>query len=1150
MLEVRLLGQFSLRRDGKRLDIPSRPAQSLFAYLILNPGVRYRRERLAGMFWPDSMESSARNNLRQALWRIRSSIEDELHQYVTSDRFHVGRDPEAEIWLDVDTLLEELEENAPADEWVAVYKGELLPGFYDEWIVPERERLRIAFEQRGEQLLTHLERRNLWSDLLDWGENLLAQAGALEPAYRAIMRAHFEMGDSARAVATYQRCVEALANYGVEPAVETKQLLERISRGERELPGAGLLPEGELPAFLKGPLQEERPLFFARGRELSRLSELLETALGGSGRVAFIAGEAGSGKTALLRELTNRAHADHKDLLVARGDCNAVTGPGDPYLPFRDVFGCVMSDIESRWSRGLLTTAEARKSWGALPISARSLLEHGPDLVGSLVSLTWLASVAPLHDSIDEGLKREIERHAKTETFGESRADRLQSGLFDECAEVFAGIAAELPLVIVLDDFQWADLGSLDLLFHLSRRIERLPILVLCAYRPDEVAMGRDGAAHPLAKVMGELKGDFGEIEIDLSMAPRDEDRIFVDALINSEPNELDEAFRSALFEQTGGHPLFTIELLRELEGRGNLVKDSGGRWTQTASLDWGSLPARVEGVIEERVGRLEPRLLEVLNVASVEGETFTAEVVAPVVGVDERVLIRALSQELDKRHRLIVAKGTRRLNGRRLSLYSFRHRLFQRHIYNRLDAAEKTYLHEAIGKSLERLYGEQSGEVAVQLARHFTESGDSVLAIRYLQQAGEQARRVSANAEAVSHLRQGLLLLGDLPKGRIRDEYELALMISLGAALTATKGFAAPEVEAAFDRARKLCGRIGDAPQLFPALWGLWSFHIVRASHSASLELGQQLRKIAGREPGLSLEAHRALGSTLLYMGQIRRARRHLEKGIELYDPRHHSGHTYHYGQNPLVSCMSSLALALWALGHPEPSLESKRRALSFAEAIDHPHSLAYTLVLSSVLHYSRREWSEVLPLAEKAILISDRHGFPLWSAVGRITRGAALSKLGDESGRAVLAEGLEAWQSNGAGLGLPTYLGMLSEAQFDWGNGAAAMETINRALILADATRELIGKPELLRLKGEFFRSESPESADDYFKRSLRSARAQRSNSMELRTLTVLCRNRTERGRRHTYKDALRKVYSRFDPGVQTPDLEEARELLQAGP
>ena len=138
MLEVRLLGQFSLLRDGQPLDIPSRLAQSLFSYLILNPNVSHRRERLAGMFWPDSLESSARNNLRQALWRIRGSIEDEDHQYINADRFHVAIDPDADTWLDVDVLMQELEENAPIDDWVAVYKGELLPGFYDEWVVPER----------------------------------------------------------------------------------------------------------------------------------------------------------------------------------------------------------------------------------------------------------------------------------------------------------------------------------------------------------------------------------------------------------------------------------------------------------------------------------------------------------------------------------------------------------------------------------------------------------------------------------------------------------------------------------------------------------------------------------------------------------------------------------------------------------------------------------------------------------------------------------------------------------------------------------------------------------------------------------------------------------------------------------------------------
>ncbi len=442
MLEVRLLGQFSLQRDGKPLEIPSRPAQSLFSYLILNPEVSHRRERLAGLFWPDSLESSARNNLRQALWRIRKSIEDENHQYITSDRFHVAFDPDSETWLDVDILMQELEENAPVEEWVAVYKGELLPGFYDDWVVAERERVRIAFEQRGEKLLAHLEQRSRWNELLDWGENLIARAGALEPAFRAIMLAYFELGDSAKSVATYQRCVEALEDYGVEPSVETKQLLERISLGKRELLHDAPETEPEPPGFLDVLADRERAPFFSRQKELEKLSQRLKAVLGGTGQVIFIAGEAGSGKTALMREFTSRAHAEYEHLLVARGECNAVTGPGDPYLPFRDVFGCLIGDLESRWSRGALSSSEARRAWETIPLAARALLDQGPDLNGGLVSLAWISSVASLNEAVDDRLRLEIRRHAETEAFGEPSADRFQSGLFDESTAVVGSIAA------------------------------------------------------------------------------------------------------------------------------------------------------------------------------------------------------------------------------------------------------------------------------------------------------------------------------------------------------------------------------------------------------------------------------------------------------------------------------------------------------------------------------------------------------------------------------------------------------------------------------------------------------------------------------------------------------------------------------------
>ena len=339
-------------------------------------------------------------------------------------------------------------------------------------------RMRIAFEQRGEKLRAHLEQHRRWSELLDWGENLNARAGTLEPAFRAIMLAYFELGDSAKSVATYQRCVEALEDYGVEPSVETKQLLERISLGEREpLP---VVPDTspKLPGFLDMLTDREPAPFYSRREELAKLNERLEAALGGMGQVTFISGEAGSGKTALMREFTSRAHTEHERWLVARGECNAVTGPGDPYLPFQDIFGCLIGDLESRWSRGVSSSPEARRTWETLPLSAQALLDQGPDLVGGLVSLAWFNSVASLHEAVDDRLRQEIRRHAETETFGEPSADLLQSGLFDESTAVLSSISAEHPLVLVLDDLQWADLGSLDLLFHLCRRIETLSIFV------------------------------------------------------------------------------------------------------------------------------------------------------------------------------------------------------------------------------------------------------------------------------------------------------------------------------------------------------------------------------------------------------------------------------------------------------------------------------------------------------------------------------------------------------------------------------------------------------------------------------------------------------------------------------------------------
>src|SRR6266511_3130125 len=236
MLEVRLLGKFEIKRDGKPVAISSRPAQSLFAYLILSAGTAHRREKLAGMLWPDSLEETARDNLRHALWRVRKVLpasQKPKIEYFLADDLSISFNASSEYYLDA-AELENLSESASADELTSVlsgYQGELLPGFYDEWVILEREHLSSVFEHKMARLMSLLQNENRWLDILNWGERWIKLGQKPEPAYRALMSAHAAKGDMSKVAATYERCVKSLREFGVEPSGETKELYERLKAG-------------------------------------------------------------------------------------------------------------------------------------------------------------------------------------------------------------------------------------------------------------------------------------------------------------------------------------------------------------------------------------------------------------------------------------------------------------------------------------------------------------------------------------------------------------------------------------------------------------------------------------------------------------------------------------------------------------------------------------------------------------------------------------------------------------------------------------------------------------------------------------------------------------------------------------------------------
>jgi predicted ATPase/DNA-binding SARP family transcriptional activator len=313
MLEVRLLGSFEITYRKEILAIPSRPAQSLFAYLILSAGTSHRREKLAGLLWPDSLEETARDNLRHALWRIRKALPSNLiTEYLLADNLTITFNSSAEYWLDV-TALERVDENASTDELLTIlssYRGELLPGFYDEWVVLEREHLSSIFEHTMGRLLSALKNEKRWLEILDWAERWIKLGQKPEPAFRALMSAHAAMGDMSKVAATYERCVKSLGKIGVEPSEETRLLYKELKAG-KETSGAQIEALSIFPKQKSVPttnIPEPLTSFIGREEELREIARLLSTS-----RLLTLTGSGGVGKTRLAIKLANNSIKKFKD---------------------------------------------------------------------------------------------------------------------------------------------------------------------------------------------------------------------------------------------------------------------------------------------------------------------------------------------------------------------------------------------------------------------------------------------------------------------------------------------------------------------------------------------------------------------------------------------------------------------------------------------------------------------------------------------------------------------------------------------------------------------------------------------------------------------------------------------------------------------
>ncbi len=314
MLEVRLLGSFQIHCRKKPVRITSRPAQSLFAYLILHAGTAYRREKLAGQLWPDSREESARDYLRHALWRIRKALlEASAAVYLKADDLTVCFDASQEYWLDAAALLGLQEKDAPERlaEVLDAYAGELLPGFYEEWVVLERERLQATYEQQVARLLDMLQAQQCWRDVLRWAERWIALGQRPEAAYRYLMTAHAAEGDMAKAAAAFERCTKSLVELGMEPSEQTRQLYQELKTGRRVAVAVPAPHQGPAPREARSNLPAPLTSFIGREKELGDIMRLLKNQ-----RLLTLVGPGGVGKTRLAIQAASSQIGRLKDGVV------------------------------------------------------------------------------------------------------------------------------------------------------------------------------------------------------------------------------------------------------------------------------------------------------------------------------------------------------------------------------------------------------------------------------------------------------------------------------------------------------------------------------------------------------------------------------------------------------------------------------------------------------------------------------------------------------------------------------------------------------------------------------------------------------------------------------------------------------------------
>jgi DNA-binding winged helix-turn-helix (wHTH) protein/predicted ATPase len=763
-----------------------------------------------------------------------------------------------------------------------------------------------------------------------------------------------------------------------------------------------------------------------REQELAQLHGWLAQALQGERHLVFIPGEAGIGKTTLVDAFFAQI-ASNKSLWVARGQCVENYGAGEAYLPVLEAF------------ERLCSTAGADSLLNVIR-------QHAP---------LWLVQMPAL---IDPTERLTLQR----QTAGATRERMLR-----EFARALEVLTAERGLVLWIDDLQWSDVSTLSLVDFLARRREPARLMLLGTYRPADI-LGRE---HPLAGLKRELQLHDLCQELTLTLLTEAAVEEYITRRFGDGIQPISRELARLVYQRTEGNPLFMVNVVNDLLARKVIVQQPG-QWELQRQRETGETPASIRQFIEQQLERLGGTEREILVAASVAGMEFSAAAVAASLdlAIDE---VEKHCATLVRRELFLQLCGSEEwADGTVASRYRFLHALHHEVLYARVTAARRVHLHQRIGTRKEQGYAGRVGEIALELAVHFEHGRDYRRAVQYFGVAAQTAMRRRAPLQAISHLTRARELLKLLPDTPERARQELSLLTALGVPLLMTKGYAAPEVERTYARARELCQSFGATPQLFPVLHGLWLFYEVRGELETARELAEQLFALAQGEqnPSLLLQAHHVLGETQYLQGELVSAREHLEQAIALYDPQQHGSLAFLYGLDPGVVSLSYAAWTVGMLGYLDQSLQRIHEALALARKVSLPLSYGVALIAAAIVSVGRHNAREVQEQAEAVIALSTEQGLPLLLTRGAILRGWALTEQGrEEEGIAQMRQGLAGYRAIGAAAGLGYFLALLAEAYGRTGQTEEGLQVLSEALAQMNTNEEHNYEEELYRLKGE---------------------------------------------------------------------------------